>query len=120
MDVGFATTRLRPGPTLASLGSAAYFLDLVSSGQYTGHWKDCCRNAARCASLSCFYVGRRVETEDWIDDATAVYRRAVELGRLPNAEHTANYAAYRLEVLSGVRNGGGERASEELTELVEE
>ena len=77
--------------------TAAYFLDLVTQEQYTQRW----RNDEKFACFVWFYVGQRAEIDGRVDDAIAAYENAVELGQLPSAHHTANFAAYRLRVLTG-------------------
>jgi tetratricopeptide (TPR) repeat protein len=98
---------------------AAYFLDLVSQEQYTQRWKDVRVIFAHNDSMPWFYVGQRAEIEGRVDDAISAYQTAVELGKVPSPHMTANFSAYRLQVLTSDRNGGGQRASDELSETVE-
>jgi len=46
-----------------------------------------------------------MELEGRIDDAIAAYEKAIELGRRPDAHFSANYAAYRLRVLTAASEG---------------
>jgi serine/threonine protein kinase/tetratricopeptide (TPR) repeat protein len=102
--------------------SAAYFLDLVSREQYTRRWENSSAITVQLDCMPWFYVGQRAEIEGRIEDAISAYQRAVELGeqsiRIPDM--TAHFAAYRLQVLTGDRDEGGQRASDELSETVEE
>ena len=81
--------------------TAAYFLDVVSEQQYTERWRNDGRHKEKYACSSWFHIGHRAEIEGRIEDAIAAYESAVELGKLPNAYFTANFAAYRLRVLTG-------------------
>lgn len=94
----------RPDTPLTQAGpdewTAAYFLDRVTAEQFVERW----RGRAMCVGdLEClpwYYIGWRMEMEGKPDQAREAYLKSIEAGKRPKAHHSANMAAYRLNLLN--------------------
>lgn len=76
--------------------TAGYFLDKVDQDRFVRRWQGVMMLGSRLDPWPWFYVGLRMESEGRLDEARQAYHKCEELGRLPNAHHTAHWGAYRL------------------------
>jgi len=89
--------------------TAGYFLDRVDKDQYVGRWQGIMMLGSRLDPWPWFYIGIRMECEGRLDEAREAYQKCEELGRLPNAHHTAHWGAYRLGKLIENENATANR-----------
>lgn len=83
--------------------TAGYFLDMMTETQYVNRWRGILMCGTRLDPFPWFYVGVRMELEGRTAEATTAYEKAAAMTDMPNAHHTAHWAAYRLQVLNGAR-----------------
>jgi len=83
----------------ADTWTAAYFLDRITVDEFTQRWLDRAICLGNLGCLPWFYIGFRLEIEGKPDEARSAYLKALEAGRVPNPHLTANWAAYRLNLL---------------------
>ncbi|HEY7116283.1 MAG TPA: tetratricopeptide repeat protein, partial [Tepidisphaeraceae bacterium] len=76
--------------------TTAYFLDRITQEQFTTRW-----NSTNAAAMAWFYVGHRMELSGQRDAAIAAYRKSMEAAGAAPGQQTANWATYRLQVLTG-------------------
>ena len=76
--------------------AAACLLNRISAEELAKGYSDSYMNC-----FPWFYVGQRKEIEGKRDEAIAAYRKCMGFGRYPNVHWVSNWAAYRLEVLTG-------------------
>ncbi|UCG17077.1 MAG: serine/threonine protein kinase, partial [Phycisphaerales bacterium] len=91
--------------------TVAYLLGLITDEQYVS---DCCGGSA--SAFPWRFVAQRMEIEGRIDEAIGAYEKALELWGPETELWKLNATLYRLQVLTGERDSGGQRASDEPTE----
>jgi len=89
--------------------TAGYFLDMVSQDRFVRRWQGIMNLGSRLDPWPWFYIGIRMECEGRLDEAREAYQKCEELGRLPNAHHTAHWGAYRLGKLIENENATANR-----------
>ena len=83
--------------------TAAYCLGLLAEQQYAECWRTDPDPEAEqhMAGFPWFHIGQLREIEGKREEAIAAYRKSVATGSVQDAHWTANFAAYRVGILTG-------------------